>query len=52
LAEQKACKIEEGHLMADHVHSVTRSRGGALEVLTDCGACTRLTESDWSEARA
>ena len=32
LATQKECKVAEGHLMPDHVHSVPRS-GGVNDIL-------------------
>ena len=35
LAEQKGSRIEEGHLMQDHVHSVPRS-GGIQEGEATC----------------
>ncbi len=35
LAKRKECEIEEGHVMADHVHSVPRS-GGIQEGKATC----------------
>src|SRR2546426_4387431 len=41
LAEQKECRIEEGHLMADHVHMLDR-KSTRLKLQSPCNLVCRL----------